>query len=80
MTVFTGWWAERAQRAEQDSDRMAQLIEQILEHCHFSLPDREWAAAHDVLRDWRGNRDRRYLPLPAGHTLEGNLTSGGVTL
>ncbi len=78
MSVFTGWWAERAQRAEQDADRMAALIGQILEQRRDILPWGTWADAQDILRDYKGNRERRYYALPAGHTLEGNLKSGGV--
>lgn len=77
MSVFTGWWAERAQRAEQDADRMAALVENIVRRCNLS--ERDYFEAQDCLRDWRGNRERRYGALPAGHTLAGNLSSGGIT-
>jgi hypothetical protein len=78
MSVYTGWWSERAQRAEQDADRMAQLLEAIRERRGDLLPWELWAATQDALRDWKGNRVRRYVALPAGHTLEGNLSSGGI--
>lgn len=76
MSVYTGWWSERAGRAEQDADRMAALVEQLVRETN--LPDRHWRTAHDCLRDYRANRARRYGPLPAGHTLEGSLKSGGI--
>ena len=78
MSVYTGWWSERAQRAEQDADRMAQLLGAVMERRADVLPYNLWAGIQDALRDWRGNAERRYAPLPAGHTLEGNLASGGV--
>lgn len=78
MSVYTGWWSDRAGRAEQDADRMAQLLGAILERRGDALPYNLWSGVQDALRDWQGNRERRYGPLPAGHTLEGNLTSGGV--
>lgn len=76
MSVFTAYWSERAQRSEQDADRMAVLLETIL--CRAHLGDAEWRATQDCLRDYRSNRERRYRALPTGHTLTGNLTSGGI--
>lgn len=78
MSVFTGWWAERAGRAEQDADRMAELLARICVEYDGYLGPRIRDPIRDCLRDWKANRARRYGALPAGHTLEGNLTSGGI--
>lgn len=77
MGTWLSFWSERAERAEQDADRMALLLSRILERQH--LPFREYQDTHDVLRDWRVNREARYRAHPAGPTLAGNLSSGGVT-
>jgi hypothetical protein len=79
VSVFTGWWAERAGRAEQDADRLAELVGHLLARHGHAMTTTERDRSQDCLRDWKGNRERRYRALPAGHTLEGNLTSGGIT-
>lgn len=76
MSVWTAFWSERAGRAEQDSDRLAALVEHIVRR--HNLPEREYWEAYDVLRDYRGNREARYRALPAGPTAIGNLSSGGI--
>lgn len=76
MSVWTAFWSERAGRAEQDSDRLAALVEELVRQTNF--PDRLHFAAHDALRDYRGNREARYRALPAGPTAIGNLSSGGI--
>lgn len=76
MSAWTAFWSERAGRAEQDSDRMAVLLESIVRR--HNLPDRDWLAARECLKDWRAHRDARYRALPAGPTQIGNLTSGGI--
>lgn len=71
-----GFWSERAQEVEQAADRFAQLLQALVEHHH--LP---WTLRDDcerLLTRWVEVRERRYVAHPAGHTLEGNLTSGGV--
>lgn len=78
MSVFTAWWAERAQRAEQDADRMASYLSEFVRRHH--MPEAEYRDAIHLLADWRDNRERRYRALPAGHTLAGNLSSGGVEM
>jgi len=73
-----GDWSERAQRAEQDADRLAQVLQAIDEH--HPLAYSQWAPLRDLLRDWVTHREIRYAALPAGHTLEGSLKSGGIEI
>ena len=71
-----GDWSERAQAAEQDADRLAQVLQAIDEH--HNLAYIHWRPLRDALSEWERNRDLRYRAHPAGHTLEGTLTSGGI--
>lgn len=77
MGTWEGFWSERAGKAEQDSDRLAALLEQLVIETNF--PDRLHYAVQDALRDYMANREARYRALPAGPTLAGHLSSGGYT-
>lgn len=72
-----GAWSERAGAAEQDADRLAQVLQAIDEHHNLAYV--QWAPIRSALNEWRVNRELRYRAHPAAHTLEGNLTSGGIT-
>ena len=74
----SGYWAERAQAGEQDADRLAQVLQAIDEHHHLSYV--QWSQIRYELAEYKADRERRYGALPAGHTLAGNLTSGGIDL
>jgi hypothetical protein len=80
VNTWTAWWSERAQRAEQDSDRMAALLQLVLERRGDVLPWDLWAGAQDAVRDWRANAQARHRPLPAGPTRIGSLSSGGIDI
>ena len=73
MSAFTGYWAERAGRAEADADHLADL----LARAQSDLREAEWREARELLTEYRTNRERRYRALTAGHTLEGSFKSGG---
>lgn len=74
MTIWTGFWAERAGKAEADSDHMADFIARVRPH----LSNTDFRRAEDLLRDWREHREARYAALPAGPTQIGNYASGGI--
>ena len=71
-----GDWSERAQAAEQDADRLAQILQAIDEH--HNLAYCHWGPIRDALTVWVNGRELRYRAHPAGHTLEGSLSSGGI--
>ncbi|MGH7484953.1 MAG: hypothetical protein ACREMY_05000 [bacterium] len=74
--VGAGPWAERAEAVEQAADRFALVL--TATHEHHYLPAPLYDAVERFLTDWRISRERRYEALPTGHTLQGNLTSGGI--
>lgn len=78
MSIWTGWWAERAGHAEADVDHMAQWIEEIVRRHH--LPEPEYREAIQLLSDYRAHREFRYRALPAGPTKIGSLSSGGIQI
>lgn len=71
-----GYWSERAQVAEQDADRLAQVLQAI--DGHHNLSYSQWAPLRALVRDYVTHREERYGALPTGPTRIGNLTSGGV--
>lgn len=73
-----GVWSERAGNAEGDADVLAELLGQCLRRHHSGWEFFREAEAVQLVH--RAHRDRRYRPLPAGPTLAGNVTSGGINL
>lgn len=79
MGAWLSWWSERAGRAEGDLDRLCEAVEALRWKGKLShLTGPEWWELDEALAVAREGRKARYRPLPAGPTLTGSLTSGGI--